>query len=72
MGRGKFTLTAAFEPAGDQPRAIASLIEGIMGSVSQAVLCALVLAAAAKVILDVRVPAAIRRLARRNGDRRSV
>ena len=29
MGRGKFTLTAAFEPAGDQPRAIASLIEGI-------------------------------------------
>lgn len=50
----------------------ASLIEGTMGPVSKAVLCALVLAATARVILDVRVPAAIRRLTRRNGDRRSV
>lgn len=50
----------------------AMLIEGTMGTVSKAVLCALVIAATAKVILDARLPAAIRRLASRNSDRRSV
>ncbi len=50
----------------------AILIEGTMGVVSKAALCALVLAATAKVILDVRLPANIRRVASRNGNRPSV
>ena len=40
------------------------LIDGTMGTVSKAVLCALVLAATGKVVLDARLPAAFRRLAR--------
>ena len=43
----------------------ALLIDGTMEPVSKAVLCALVLAATAKVVLDARVPAALRLLARR-------
>lgn len=43
----------------------ALLIDGTMGVVSKAVLCALVLAAAAKVIADLRLLADIRRLAGR-------
>lgn len=42
----------------------ALLIDGTMGPVSKAVLCALVLVATGKVVLDARVPAAFRRLAR--------
>ena len=40
------------------------LIDGTMEPVSKAALCALVLAATAKVVLDARLPAAFRRLAR--------
>lgn len=46
------------------------LIDGTMGTVSKAVLCALVLAATGKVVLDARLPAALRMLVR--GRRRSV
>jgi len=45
----------------------ALLIDGTMGIVSKAALCALVLAAAAKVIVDVRLLADIRRMVSRNG-----
>ena len=48
------------------------LIEGTMGTVSKAALCALILAATAKAVLDVRLPAAIRRLRTRNSDRGAV
>jgi predicted ferric reductase len=44
----------------------AMLIEGTMGLVSKAALCALVLAAAAKVVVDARLPADIRRMISRH------
>jgi hypothetical protein len=50
----------------------AMLVEGTMGLLSKAALCALVLAATAKVILDARLPAALRRLARQGRDRGEV
>lgn len=43
----------------------ALLIDGTMGTVSKAALCALVMAAAAKVVVDLRLPADMRRMARR-------
>jgi hypothetical protein len=48
----------------------AMLIDGTMGVVSKAVLCALVLAAAARLVVDLRLPADIARLAGRGGRRR--
>lgn len=48
------------------------LIDGTMGGVSKAVLCGLVLAATAKVVVDARLPAAFRRLARGRRDQRPV
>ena len=48
----------------------ALLIDGTMGTVSKAVLCTLVVAAAGKVIVDLRLPAAIRRVASRDGRQR--
>jgi hypothetical protein len=48
----------------------ALLVDGTMGTVSKAALCALVLAATAKVVLDARLPAALRRLGRGRGDPR--
>lgn len=50
----------------------AMLIDGTMGTLSKAALCALVLAATAKAMLDARLPAVLRRLARRKPGRRSV
>lgn len=47
----------------------ALLIDGTMGMVSKAALCALVIAAAAKVIADLRLLADARRMASRNGRR---
>lgn len=47
----------------------AVLIDGTMGMVSKVALCALVSAATAKVVLDARLPDALRRLASRNKDR---
>ena len=47
----------------------AMLIDGTMGMVSKAVLCALVMAAAAKVLVDVRLLTDVRRLASGNSRR---
>ncbi|MBU8538929.1 hypothetical protein [Falsiroseomonas tokyonensis] len=49
----------------------ALLIDGTMGIVSKAVLCAVVLVAAAKVVVDQRLLADLRRLASRDGRRRT-
>lgn len=48
----------------------AMLIDGTMGIVSKAALCVLVMAAVGKVVIDSRLLADIRRLARLNGRRR--
>ena len=48
----------------------ALLIDGTMGTVSKAVLCTLVVVAAGKVIVDLRLLAAIRRVASRDGRQR--
>lgn len=47
----------------------ALLIDGTMGPVSKAVLCALVVAAAARAVVDLRLMASIRQVASRNGRR---
>ena len=48
----------------------AMLIDGTMGTVSKAALCVLVMAAAGKVVIDVRLLADIRRMASLDGRRR--